>query len=1459
MLTQIRSRDTILSVRGGTALAASHFTSWRKSLSSYRRLTVFLAALAFVCVIAAPASFAAYWPALSAEDAKKIMPVSEVQRGMRGYGLTVFHGTTIEKFDVEILGVMKRTNTGRDLIMVRIGGGPINNRQTGIISGMSGSPVYVKGKLLGAVAYGLAFAKEPVGMVTPIADMLEAWDEGLPKHASGYSSAQSLPSPISIDGKTVNKVQIDPTGSTRSVEGDTMYMQPLMTTMMCSGLSKRGLEQLADILRPFNIRPIAGPGGGADPKSKVKVDLQPGSAVGMSLASGDIDMTGIGTVTYRRGNRVVAFGHPMLGIGAIDAPMTTAFVVDVMSNFQTSVKVGTAIETVGRIFQDRPWSIAGAIGTSPKMIPVTIAVDDQSSKRDRVFRVNVINHPLLAARLIAMVTSEAISNLHSTPGDATAMVSYDVVADQIGKISRSNVFFDPTSIDMPATMDIAQLLSLLSTNKFEPLDIRSVNLKVKILPKRDTAVIDRIFVKKGEFEPGETVDVGVVLRPYKQPRITKSFQIKIPATTADGKIGLIVRGGRTPAGLQMLSASSAMGSDSSEADMMPGGSLLGGDPGMANADNVQQLITKFLEQEKNNEIVLQLQTRNTSINVAGEKLGGLPSSIADVMKSSRNSGLKLEREEVKAVFASDSIVSGVARLTLDVKRKSLRESKAPLKLSISVDSLDSSSDSSLSSGSSDTTSLDTGDYSDVEYLRASTGSGPDETKDEPADKEKPLEEEPLTVDKDSSDADPAADDSPDTSTDSGKPDAAPGPKSNVKTVVRQATMWTQKTQADFAKGKFMGVSASSENKLELAPTLRKLSETPEQYVWSVCATTGGLYAGTGNSGRIYKITSAGESSVFYETGELEVHAVVRDTAGNVYAGTSPHGKIFRVTPDGQGKLLYATGDKYVLALTLDPEGNLYAGVGDAGKVYKITPQGTATVFSQINEQQILSLAWDPHGSLLIGTGINGVVYRADKNGRVKPIFDAPEDAATSVVSDGSGNAYVGTKSAIYKVDAEGRSKVVYAKASRVLSMVCDTLNNVYAVSDTTLVRITPDDSVMQLDSAQEKLQFLSIALNEAENELYASTGNVGSVYVSKCCDIRGTYESPIHDCKMPSKWGRVKWIADVPEGTSVEVRTRTGNVENPDSTWTDWSAPYSTSAGEQISNAPGRYVQYQVTLGTSKTNVTPRVSLVSMSYLTPNQAPVVKLTAPTGGETWASKQTIRWTGSDPDKDTLTYDVFYSNNGGKDWSALVGGMSNAGASAERKPASEITSKIASELAISKDIPEDLKKPITSGVISAKDAGAKPAPKPAANASTSTTYNWDTSAVDDGTYVVKIVASDKSSNAGNPMTDTIISEPFTVCNKAPEVKLGRRTLQMKAATSATITGTASSKMIEITGVQYRVDGGDWAAAEPDSGMFDSPTEEFTITTPNLSTGSHKVEVQAIDAAGNAATATVDVKVS
>jgi len=1395
-------------------------------LTGYPKAGRVIAALALLLISLNPAIAAAKTPVK--DDSAKFMPVSQVKRGMRGHGLTVFAGTKIEKFDVEILGVIKQTNTGKDLILVRIGGGPITSRKAGVIAGMSGSPCYIDGKMIGAIAYGAQFASEPVGMITPIADMLEAWDESLPKQASGHSSPSSLPEPVNVDGATMRRLMPD------SHIGDdgALTMQPLAMPLMVSGLSARGLNRLGEVLRPFGVQPMAGPGGGV--KDNVKADLVPGAAVGVSLASGDIDITGVGTLTYRRGNKVVGFGHPMLGIGAIDAPMTTAYVHDVISSYRTSTKLASPIETVGRVFQDRPWSIAGAMGVMPKTIPVKIDVDDRSFGRQRTYRARVINHPLLASQLITVIAGEAIYNTHPTPGDVTAEVTYEVNADQIGRITRSNVFFDPISIDMAATSDIGTLLQILSANRFYPLDIKSVGVKIRIEDRRNTASIDRIFVKKTEYEPGETVEVGVVMRPYKKERVTKTYKVKIPATAADGKLILQVRGGGVSGSPMEMPVQPDDSGESAPPMMM--------DPGAATADNVKQLVDKYLERPRNNEVVVELLLKGTAVNVAGEKLTGLPSAIADVMKSSRNSGLKTEREQVKETCKEEMIVRGAARLVLTVKQKVLKDGPSPPRIAPGPpEPLDEPSSGSIDVPSDDG---DPAYLSAVASLRPAADE-PSVTVEDDIIEDEALGEPPMREGAPNATPAPA---------DSAKPES-PGVKSDVKTVVRQAQIWSQRLQSEFAKGRFSGVSASSKNKLELAPTVKKLAETPEQFAWCIAPARDGVYSGTGDAGKIYHISDSGEAKVFFQTGELEVHALAADKEGNLYAGTSPRGKVFKITPDGKGSVLFTTDEKYVLAIALDGEGNVYAGVGDAGKVYQHSQTGLTRVFAEINEQQVLSLYRDPKGGLLAGTGINGVLYRIDSFGKATPIFDASEDSLTAVVTDNDGTIYAGTSPAgsVYKISPEGRSEKVYSKAARVLSMTKDPEGNVYAVSDGSLVKITPKGTVMSLDSSQDKVQFLSLAYNESTGALYASTGNIGAVYVSRCCDVVGTYESSVHDTRAVSKWGRIKWMAEVPAGTSVEVRTRTGNVVTPDATWTDWSSVYANSDGEPIAGADARYIQYRLTLKTNSLESSPKVSMVSLSYLTPNQAPKVTVQAPSGGEVWAGSKTIKWAGVDPDKDTLSYDVYYSKDSGE-WVALQGGAAKD--DAKKPDEAKITAKVRSELEKSPDVPEDMK----AEVLKDSEPSAKPGDRPGATPpSSKSSYAWDTKKVEDGRYVIKIVASDRPSNASGALSNEAISQPITVCNSAPDVVLYQGGVQLKAVGAATVNGSARSKAVEVVGVQYRVDEGEWLAATAQDGVFDSPYEVFAIETGKLNQGKHKVEVQAVDAAGNASSKSLEVVVS
>jgi hypothetical protein len=280
--------------------------------------------------------------------------------------------------------------------------------------------------------------------------------------------------------------------------------------------------------------------------------MVPGGAVGVSLATGDFDFTGFGTVTYRRGDKIVAFGHPFFGIGPIDAAMYSAYIQDVFPSYNVSDKIGSPVSLVGRVFQDRPFSIGGQIGAPPRMVPVAIDIDDRTTKRRRQFRARIMRHPLLTPLLASTAASSAITEVHGQPGDAMATVSLQVDAEEVGRITRTNTFFDPISIGDSAIGDLDALLSTLTSNPFYPLGVRDVKMKVLIEPRRDTAQVERIFLKQSRFEPGDTVDVGVILKPYKRERIVRNLSVRIPASAPSGSLTLLVQGGGAAAPMGLM-------------------------------------------------------------------------------------------------------------------------------------------------------------------------------------------------------------------------------------------------------------------------------------------------------------------------------------------------------------------------------------------------------------------------------------------------------------------------------------------------------------------------------------------------------------------------------------------------------------------------------------------------------------------------------------------------------------------------------------------------------------------------------------------------------------------------------------------------------------------------------------------------------------------------------------------
>ncbi|MHB0999501.1 MAG: SpoIVB peptidase S55 domain-containing protein [Armatimonadota bacterium] len=1452
-------------------------------MAYWRYLLLFAVTAVFICIQSAQTAASSLTnKQLDPADLKNIMLLKDVKPGMKGYGKTVFKGTKVETFSVEVLGILKKANIGTDQILVKMVGGPMTDRGANLIRGMSGSPVYINGKLIGAFAYGQAFVKEPMGMVTPIEYMLDAWNPKLPsKPSSFYSfSTSDQEGQVALSDKSYGKVVID-NGSQNADQFDdgTMVFQPLGMPLMVSGMSSRVISRLQERLKPLNLYPVSGPGFAED-KADLHIDIQAGSAVAVSFVTGDMDVSGVGTVTYRRGNRILAFGHPMFsnssmnGIGALDAPFSTAYVYDVLPNVQISSKIAAPVKQIGRVFQDRPWAIAAEIGKQPAMIPAVIHVNDKSLNRNKNFRVNVINHPLLTADFIVSAAAEAVYELRGTPTDAVAKVRFEVTADEVGVIKRENVFFDPVSVDAAAVSELEQVLGMLQSNPFYPVEAKKVEVWIDITSDHNTAKLEKVFLKESKYEPGDTVEIGAVLKPFKGECITKYLNLKLPKNMPGGQIAVQIGGGMSrqssglPEGLVML-ISRPSGPSSSPVN-----------------ENLQQMMKKFLEREKNNELVARITLPTAVPTIAGEKLSGLPPTIAESMKSAKATQFGTDRDEIKEVVPTDWIISGSQRVNITVRKpeKSEKKSAAPRTPSQAPASSPNAADDSEDEDSDDSATV-TGiqDVVPAASLPDKINASAEPTK-------------PAAVD---SKPNKVKDDESAKSGDSaGKSEPAKDEASaaSEKPLIRAFTTWKQTSRIDFLTGTMEGLSASTGDLLTIAGSVQPLWTSDDTYAWSIIPDgNGNLLAGTGNKGIIYRIDAQGKASVFYDSPELQVHSLVMDTAGNVYAGTSPNGMIYKIDPSGKASVFYDAVEKYITAMAFDGSGNLFAAVGDGCRVYKISLDGKSSVALDSSESHALSLAVDKSNNVYVGTGQNGIIYKIADNSSATVLYDAAEEVVTSLAVNKDGILYAGTgaKGMIYKLAPNASPKVIYDKAGQTITGMCaDADGTIYAVNASGVYRIVADDKVCMLDNKHD-IQFLSVTASGGR--VYTGTGNVGSIYFADMAAQTGKYESPVHDCGSVSNWGVLSWTADTPKASTIQLRTRSGNVAEPDATWSQWSDAHKET-GSIISSPSARYIQYQVEMKSDGPDASPVLKDLSIVYLTKNQAPTITMTSPNGPEKWSKKKVIKWKGTDPDKDTLTYELFISGDKGQTWTPLSNGVKPVD---EKKPADvkpqgknavdipneavlvrttdpdQAMAQLSDELAKHPEIPQDMKDKILAeapgmiqemitkanksrSTVKAERAIQEAPGKSVSNSTKETSFDLDTAKHTDGSYLIKVVCSDKLSNPVDPLSAEAISDTVAIINKAPKLFVFKKSMTVQADKSVKIDGAAYQDLAAVTGIQYKVDSGDWTAAVPSDGIYDTVFEAFSIVTQPLDTGDHAIEIKAIDQAGGSATSKIPVKV-
>jgi len=606
-----------------------------------------LALLAFLLVVPVSLGYAA----------PDTMPVEEVKPGMVGIAKTVVSGTKIEEFGVEVLGILKNQGAAGDLILVRTSGDVIE-RTGGIAQGMSGSPVYINNKLVGAIAYGWALTDHKVGMVTPIADMLKLWDMPDKYNASTGSG----------------------TGDASLVGANPVTgFQPLATPLMVSGFSEHALAMLQDKLKPLNLVPYE---AGEIPAGVEMGPLEPGSTVGVQLVRGDVSVGALGTVTYIEGDKVLAFGHPFLKKGNNGYFMTNAYVFTTVNGLENSFKVGSTGEAVGLINQDRGAGIAGRIGKFPSIIPIRITVTDNDTGTVRDNAIQVVQDEQLSPALSATAMFNVIDKAIDRVGAGTAKVSFEIMARNMPgeTFKRENMFYNGANIGQVTIGEFFDAMTMLTGNQYHPVDIMDVKINVTVYGERRTATVVEAQTKKLTGKPGETVNIAVKLKPFRGEIVTYTIPFVIPSDQPPGPLTLEVRGGGMVPIVQLLAKTQGLTDEV----------LMLSKPGEKNIE-FADVIKEFLKRDHNNDLVVEILGIDTA--AAGDALGTgqvkkddsdgikqqesvlqnnvLPTSNVILKKDPKDKVAqdKKNQEKSKNSLATDYIISGDTQVVVNVVKK----------------------------------------------------------------------------------------------------------------------------------------------------------------------------------------------------------------------------------------------------------------------------------------------------------------------------------------------------------------------------------------------------------------------------------------------------------------------------------------------------------------------------------------------------------------------------------------------------------------------------------------------------------------------------------------------------------------------------------------------------------------------------------------------------------------------
>lgn len=569
------------------------------------------------------------------------MPVDEIRPGMVGTGHTVFAGSTREPFTARIVGVLRNViGPKRDIILAKLEGGPI--KDAGVIQGMSGSPVYIDGRLIGAVSYALgAFPKEAIAGITPIAEMIEDAALATPRAQAGHIAIELPLTPERV-AASLRLAHTRLFGAPMSAAAAGQGLRPIGVPLTLGGIEPGVADFLRSALSTTAFVPVSAGTSSASPSTLANPrPFEPGDAIGVSIINGDLQIGATGTVTYVDGNRVYAFGHPFLNLGPIDFPMTRADVMTVLPSMATSIKIAALGEEVGAITQDRATTIAGRIGARATMIPVSIKLTSERGIR-RDLKFGIVHDQMLTPLYGYVAVLNALVSYERQAGASTFALRGSVNVEGQPPVTFDDVVSGEMALPAGASAVAGPLAALLATDR-GTARVTGITLAVDARETTATAAIERVWIDAVRPRPGDTVPLNVQVRHFRGATETITIPVELPAH-ARGRLTLMVSDGTALAEWERR------------------------DGRAETPATVADLVRALNKTPRANRIYVRLLADLPGAVVNGEAMGSLPPSVQSVFTDNRAGNSSILRQAVLGAWDRrlDVTVRGSRELSFSV-------------------------------------------------------------------------------------------------------------------------------------------------------------------------------------------------------------------------------------------------------------------------------------------------------------------------------------------------------------------------------------------------------------------------------------------------------------------------------------------------------------------------------------------------------------------------------------------------------------------------------------------------------------------------------------------------------------------------------------------------------------------------------------------------------------------------